>query len=141
MNNSLSLRIATRIHFALLRQYGANVEVGTLLKGGADAREAMWVCEASGDAELVALARQLKDLLREATGAAADKGSGGGQNGKQAGKQIGKQAAPQDAAWSQDTSGFGLSRPPELGLPPVAENSRWLHPSSWGRRNAAAPRH
>jgi len=57
---STRLRIATRIHFALLRQDGEDVEIGSLMKGGADAREAMFVCEASGDRELAAMARQLQ---------------------------------------------------------------------------------
>jgi len=152
VNTSLSLRIATRIHFALLRRYGANVEVGTLLKGGADAREAMWVCEASGDAELVALARQLKDLQGSAAPAAAVGKAAAATSpkstdtaadrpaSKPASRQAGKHAAPQDAVWSRDTSGFGVSRPAELALPPIAEaGSRWLRPSSWGRRSATPP--
>jgi hypothetical protein len=48
-------RLATRIHFALLRQYGEDVDVAALLKGSAEGREALWVCEASNDRELVEL--------------------------------------------------------------------------------------
>jgi len=52
------LRIATRIHFALRRHLGEGVDVAQMLQSDAYAREALWVCEASGDAELAALARQ-----------------------------------------------------------------------------------
>ncbi len=126
MDTSTRLRIATRIHFALLRQYGEQVEVGSLMKGGADVREAMWVCEASGDAELVSLVRQLRHVDRaEAKAAAA--------------KQAAMNAAPQDAAWARHSSGFGLSRPLDLEVPTPGSTS-WLRPSSWLRR-AAAPKH
>ena len=58
LDPTIRLRLATRIHFALLRRYGEDVEVSTLLRGTSEAREAIWVCEASGNAELIALARQ-----------------------------------------------------------------------------------
>jgi hypothetical protein len=61
MNSSTRLRIATRIHFALLRHFDEKVEVETLLRGGDEAREALWVCEASGSRELAALARALRN--------------------------------------------------------------------------------
>ena len=46
MDLNSKLRIATRIHFALLRHYSEDVPVSDLIKGEADAREALWVCEA-----------------------------------------------------------------------------------------------
>ena len=126
MDTSKRLHIATRIHFALLRQYGEHVEIGSLLKGGAEAREALWVCEASGDAALVALARQLKQVARA----------------ERAERDAAKPAAPQDAAWARNTSGFGVSRP--IGLDgPAAPASSWLSPSSWLKRAGSAkpPKH
>ena len=36
MDPTIRLRIATRIHFALLRHYGEDVGVSTLLKGEAE---------------------------------------------------------------------------------------------------------
>ena len=114
------LRIATRIHFALLRHFGEDVEVSVLLRGGDDAREALWVCQASGDAELVTLAEQFRHATRQEV-AARDAAA--------------RRAAPQDTAWSQNTSGFGLSRPPELDEPkggPTA-TSGWFKPMSWLR--------
>jgi hypothetical protein len=117
VDTSVRLRTATRIHFALLRHYGEGVEVGTLLKNEADAREALWVCEASGDAELVELARQFRRL--NATEA-------------QARKRAAAAIAPQDAAWARNTSGFGVSRPLALDAEPSGfAGSQWLKPSTW----------
>lgn len=120
MDATTRLRIATRIHFALLRQYGEDVEVSTLLKSGNDAREALWVCQASGDAELVSLAEQFRQATRHEAAA------------RQA---VAQRAAPQDTAWSQNTSGFGVSHPPELDEPgrKLSASSGWLKPMSWLR--------
>ncbi len=90
MDTSTRLRLATRIHFALLRHYGQKVEIGELMKAEGEVREAIWVCEASGDAELATIARQ----LREASDAPEVPGR-----------------VPQDTAWASETSGFGVSRP------------------------------
>jgi hypothetical protein len=54
------LRIATRIHFALRRHLGEGVDVAMMLKNEDYAREALWVCEALGDADLATLARQYR---------------------------------------------------------------------------------
>ena len=114
LDPTIRLRIATRIHFALLRHYGEDVAVSTLLGGEGDAREALWVCEASGHDELVTLAKQFKAAPKPMP-AVAPRG-----------------AVPQEMTWSQDTSGFGLSRPPEtmatLTEQPAQRSvlSRWL---------------
>ena len=117
MDPTIRLRLATRIHFALRRNYGEDVEVSTLLRGLPEAREALWVCAASGDAELTALARQFAEVT-----AAAD---------LVATKLAQAQAtAPQDTVWSQDTSGFGMTRPPVLG----DESSAAPAPAGWRQR-------
>lgn len=121
MDTATRLRLATRIHFALLRHYGQRVEISDLMKGEGEVREAIWVCEASGDRELATMARQLR--VANETPATGN--------------------VPQDtAAWSGDTSGFGVSRPPELELKaePAAQ-SHWLKPSTWMRRGGGTPRH
>lgn len=64
MDPTLRFRLATRIHFALLRHFGEDVQVNSLLRGEGEAREALWVCESSGDPELAALARQLERRSR-----------------------------------------------------------------------------
>jgi len=124
VDTSIRLRIATRIHFALLRHYGEDVEVGTLLKNEADAREALWVCDASGDAELVALARQFRHAERAAAKAA---------------RPAKRASTPQDLAWARDTSGFGVTRPFEIDDAPASgfAASNWLKPSTWLKRGPA----
>ncbi|MEP7101171.1 MAG: hypothetical protein ABI781_11725 [Burkholderiales bacterium] len=124
MDPTIRLRIATRIHFALLRQYGEDVAVSTLLGDEGDAREALWVCEASGHDELVLLAKQFKAMPKPMPLIAPRRTIPGVAT---------RAAVPQDMAWSQDTSGFGLSRPPEamatLANKPAQRSmlSRWLH--------------
>jgi hypothetical protein len=54
------LRIATRIHFLLLRYLGEGVDVARMLKSDDEAREVLWVCEGSGQRELVTLAGQYR---------------------------------------------------------------------------------
>jgi hypothetical protein len=114
-------RLATRIHFALLRQYGEDVDVAALLKGSLEAREALWVCEASDDRELVALAAQFRRLDKRPAPPA---------------HQIESADAPQDAAWARNTSGFGATAPaglsPSLG---VSATRTLLKPSTWMRKN------
>jgi hypothetical protein len=121
-------RLATRIHFALLRRYAEDVGVQTLMRGGREGREALWVCDACGDAELAALAKDFRRVTqaREAALAAA---------------------APQDAAWARNTSGFGATRAPAVGgaqdgaaradgdaaRKPASPPRRLLKPSSWLR--------
>jgi hypothetical protein len=115
VDTSTRLRLATRIHFALLRHYGHRVEIGDLMKAEGEVREAIWVCEASGDTELATMARQ----LREANDAPAAPGR-----------------VPQDTAWASDTSGFGVSGPAELDVAAETPTS-WLKPSTWVRRGPA----
>ncbi len=119
------LRVAARIHFALLRHCGEQVSVSTLLQGGNEMREALWVCEASNHAELVALAAQFMQLAQVTPDATA---------------LAPERAAPQDAAWGKDTSGFGISRPAneftavDRSATPAA-SARWLSPARWLRRS------
>jgi hypothetical protein len=119
------LRVATRVHFALLRHHGEQVSVSTLLQGGNEMREALWVCEASNHAELVALAAQFTQLAQVMPEAAA---------------LAPEPAAPQDAAWAQDTSGFGISSPANemaaaSGSVAPGTSAGWLSPAGWLRRS------
>jgi hypothetical protein len=119
-------RLATRIHFALLRRYGEDVDVGSLLRGSPEAREALWVCEASDDRELVGFAAEFKRLARAATRPA---------------KPAPMADAPQDAAWARNTSGFGATMPGALDAPRTAPDHvpaarALLKPSTWLRKSA-----
>jgi hypothetical protein len=125
LDPTIRLRLATRIHFALRRNFGEDVEVSSLLRGVPEAREALWVCAASGDTELAALARQFTDATAAAELAAA-----------QAVPLAQAQPnAPQDTVWSQDTSGFGITRPPVLAddLAPQARSGGWRQRMGWLR--------
>lgn len=129
-DTSTQLRLATRIHFALLRRYGEAVEVDAFLNDDAEAREALWVCQASGDAELAALARQFSTPA----GAKASRAS----RRERVAAPPAPTPAPQDAAWARNTSGFGVSRPPELddaAAHRAATPSRF-NPLGWLRRSA-----
>ncbi|MBS0444763.1 MAG: hypothetical protein JSR59_02325 [Proteobacteria bacterium] len=125
MDQNSRLLLATRIHFALLRHFNEDVDVRSLLKDGSAAEEALWVCEASGHPELVALADQFRLASRDEARA-------------QKAALPPASAAPQDAPWSHDTSGFGLSHPPDdggdaHGSPTIT--SAWPSPMSWLRRS------
>jgi hypothetical protein len=130
VDSNIQLRIATRIHFALLRHYREDVAIRTLLSGENEAREALWVCQASGNDELVTLARHFDVANRAAkrsTPSPAPQSTPEGQA-----------AAAQDMTWSQNTSGFGLTRPHELSeTPPATKPTHWLSPMSWLRRASA----
>jgi hypothetical protein len=119
-------RLATRIHFALLRRYGEDVDVASLLKGSPEAREALWVCEASDDGELVGFAAEFKRLARTAARPASP---------------VPMADAPQDAAWARNTSGFGATMPATLDAPrPALDHApaarALLKPSTWLRKSA-----
>ena len=118
---TIRLRLATRIHFALLRQYGEDIAVSALLKGEAEGREALWVCEGSGQDELATLARQFKATPRDMPVVKPVV--------KPVAKPVG--SAPQDLAWSRDTSGFGVSQ--FAGEAAATKPSGWLTPSRWMR--------
>jgi hypothetical protein len=126
VDTSTRLRIATRIHFALLRHFGEKVEIGALMKAEGDVREAIWVCEASGDVELAALARQLR-LANE-----------GEMEADRPAEAAPVAAAVQEVPWSSNTSGFGVSRPIGLDDAKAESSSGWLKPTRWMRRSAPA---
>ncbi len=127
MDANNRLRIATRIHFALLRHLGTDVDVGNMLKSERDAREVLWVCDASGDPELMSLARK----FRRATSAEAAE-----LQARAAGH------AHQDTPWARDTSGFGVTQPPDANEPPprgkASVSASWMKPVSWLRRERSS---
>lgn len=115
MSNQVQLRIAARIHFILKRDLGEGINVPAMLSDPGEAREVLFVCQASGNRELVSLARQFVHA------------------GKLAAPEVAVKAdAPQDATWARNSSGFGISRPPE------PEESSWRSATQWLRRGARA---
>ncbi len=131
MDPTYRLRTATRLHFLLLRRYGQDIDVNLLLKTQAKKHDGLWLCRATGDAELIKLARQLtwanhahaleEARLRAAAAQLAQTAAGN---------------ATKDMAWSHDTSGFGVSKPQELSAEPhgaASGVSRWFKPMQWLR--------
>jgi hypothetical protein len=136
MDPTYRLRTATRLHFLLLRRYGQDVDVAQLLKGRARNHDGLWLCKATGDAELIALARLLAHAnqlhareearLREealiAACATADAG-----------------AFVQEIPWGFETSGFGLTHPQHLlDAQPLEtpRSTRRFSPLRWLKRSA-----
>lgn len=104
------LRLATRIHFALLRHLGEGIDVGAMLRDRSQAREVLWVCQASGNAELMRLAREFEWCSRPTA----------------------KRPPAADTGWGAQTTGFSLTAPAPLdagGTP-----WRWASPTHWLRR-------
>jgi hypothetical protein len=122
LDSNTRQRVAMRIHHTLLRHLGETVDLRALLDGSAEGSEALWVCESSEDQELVDLARQFQRAsLPVAQPAAASAATVGGRE-------------RQETSWAQNTTGFGVSRPVELGgaSREAADGAaHWLHPSSW----------
>jgi len=138
VDSNTRLRIATRIHFALLRSYGEDIGVTSLLAGEGDAREALWVCEASGNDELVTLAKKFNASARAAARAGLDApvaAPAATSATPTRTRPTTLAATPQEMPWSRETSGFGLSRLSEFGASTLeGKPTNWLSPSGWLRR-------
>ena len=117
MSTPVQLRIATRIHFLLKRDLGEGINVAAMLSDENEAREVLYVCQASGNVELGALARQFVNASKLAKVDTTEKAEG-----------------PQDAVWARNTSGFGVTTPPAEPTEP-SERS-WRSATQWLRRSA-----
>lgn len=118
MSTPAQLRIAARIHYALKGMLGEGIDVSAMLNDPAEAREVLYVCQASGNNELIALANQF--FIASEVQRLADSSSLSLSKAKARKKaeSAAAAAAPQDAAWSRDTSGFGVTQPGELSTLP-----------------------
>jgi len=65
------LQIATRIHFALLRQWGQGIDVSRLLKHPLYARDVLLVCDACEGNDLPRLAKAFRGATHDAAMAVA----------------------------------------------------------------------
>ena len=119
MSTPAQLRIAARIHYALKGVLGEGINVSAMLNDPDEAREVLCVCQASGNAELVALANQFF-----AAGEVA-RPAGPSTRARPKSRPAKTQAAPQDSAWGQDTSGFGISPSGDLRAR-TGSRMRWL---------------
>jgi len=119
MNPNNRLRIATRIHYGLLRHMGSGIDVGYMLKREDYAREVLYVCEGSGDAELMSLARQFERATIEQE--ISDTRAAG----------LDSMHAPLDSMWSRSTS-FGTTRAGELEIGAAKRaGKRWSIATWW----------
>ena len=109
-HDAIRLRLATRIHFALLRQYDEDVPVDTLLRGGPEADEALWVCDASGITDL----RNLAVRFRAASQPDAHQPAGGAR----------------DTEWASTTV-FASTNPSSTNEMPPLQQPGWKHPLRW----------
>ena len=116
MTTQAQLRIATRIHYALKHHLGEGIDVAAMLGSPAEAREVLFVCQASGDRELMALAHQFVVAGQLAALGRAP-------------------AAPQEAAWGSHTSGFGVSQAAELAGGERQARKGWWPRPAWLRRD------
>ncbi|MEY4563530.1 MAG: hypothetical protein RLZZ618_2807 [Pseudomonadota bacterium] len=128
MSTQARLRIAARIHYALKHLLGEGIDVAAMLSSPAQAREVLFVCQASGQPELMALAHQYNVACQLAA----------------LGKAGARTEAPQDAAWSANTSGFGVTQSAESvlesrhgDLDAAAPRKSWLLKTGWLRRDGA----
>lgn len=140
-------QIANRIHVALQRHFGAGIDVAAMLARPDYAREVMYVCQGLDDAELRQLAGDFErasahrpkpmpvpsgnvPVLTQQAGPAIPRAPGFAPRSPGA-------AAPQDAAWSRDSSGFGVTQTAEWhdedSTPP--RGSR-LRIGNWFRRES-----
>jgi hypothetical protein len=111
--------IAQRIDLKLRHQLGEGVDAQRTLSDERHARDVLLVCDAMKDTDLPVLARQFRAagelMARE--------------------HRTGREPGPSQD-WAEDTSGFGVSRPPVVAVPPLARSStfgpvsRFL-PSRW----------
>jgi hypothetical protein len=134
------LRIATRIHFGLKQWLGEGIDVEVMLRQPEEAREILFVCQASGNAELESLARQWLESTGERKKAARPRTAAEQPIARPAAQKTtekptaARASAKQDLAWARDTSGFGITQPAELTPPePDTTGAIWHKPSSWLR--------
>lgn len=117
VSNPVQLRIAARIHFLLKRDLGEGINVSAMLADPNEAREVLFVCQASGNRELVSLARQFVQAGKLAQLAEAAPLPG---------------QTPQDMVWARHSSGFGVPAAPPAVEP---EERSWRSATLWLRRS------
>ncbi|KNZ30981.1 MAG: hypothetical protein AD742_19525 [Methylibium sp. NZG] len=133
MDPTYRLRIATRLHFLLLRRYGQDIEVSHLLKCGGRNHDGLWLCKATGDDELIALAR----LLAHANQLHAKDEARLREHALMSAAVSASNAPPAEMPWSFDTSGFGLTHPLHLNdesRPAAPRGGRRFNPLRWLKR-------
>jgi hypothetical protein len=139
------LRLATRLHFMLRRQLDQDFDIAALVQGGFDARAALRLCRNSGRPDLIAAARELELAHRAEAKASARRAAASLEKpvprppSKATKRKLLGGRKAQDLEWSKDTSGFGISLPPqrggELDAAPLPRPG-WLERLGIGRRSS-----
>ena len=116
MSTPAQLRIAARIHYALKNILGEGIDVAAMLNDPTEAREVLFVCQASGNAALQTLANLFTAESEAARLAHA---------ASQARAKTRAQAARRDALWSRFAAlPTGLSPTPRPTQP--TQRTPWL---------------
>lgn len=146
MDSATLLRIATRIHYALLRHLGVGIDVGSMLSRKSYMREVLFVCQGSGDAELKTLGEQFAQA--RAAGRAqrpmpsVPKAKGPLADPRNIPELPTTAVVADPSTWAHSASDFGMTRPPGLnvsaadvaGEAPI-KGKRWFDPGRWLRRD------
>jgi hypothetical protein len=139
------LRLATRLHFMLRRQLDQDFEISALVQGGFEARAALRLCRNSGRADLIDAARELELAHRAEAKASARRAAATLEKPVPRPPSKATKRKPlggrkeQDLEWSKDTSGFGISLPPQRGVEPDAAplpRPGWLERLGISRRGS-----
>ncbi len=141
------LHLATRIHLALLRELKQGIDVRRMLRERDYAEEVLDVCRGIDDLALLEMADRFDDenAAEDARAHMAE----ASRRARAALAEIPKRApaVPQEMAWSQHTSGFGVTQAP-VGLdnapvpqePPAPERPRFAS-AEWLRLGRQRARH
>lgn len=103
------IQIAQRIRQDLIREIDHEILIERLLDDARYARDVLLVCDAMVGGDLPALAT----MFREASAALPPDAQPAGS------QRPGRTHQPND--WSRDTSGFGVTQPPQLTPEPLPE--------------------
>lgn len=138
------LHLATRIHLALLRELKLGIDVRRMLRERDYADEVLDVCRGIDDLALLEMADRFDDASAAEDAKAHMEEAA--RRARAALAEIPRRTplVPQELAWSQNTSGFGMSQAP-VGLdstPVPLEPARRprFSPSDWlrlGRERSA----
>jgi hypothetical protein len=92
-----ALRVATRIHFFLLRELGQGIDIEQMLNRELYARDVLLVCEACQGTELARLAAQFRAVRAAAKAPGVAEPAPG--------------YSPRELDWADSRTGFGMPQP------------------------------
>jgi len=140
MDSDTQLRLATRIHSALLRYLGTGIDVASMLSRKSYAREVIYVCSGCSDPELNALAKEYVGA-RKAAREARSMPLVERRNVPTTVPMLPVTAEVKlDPEWARDSSNFSPSELAQSESPPDDHGGeprkRWFDPARWLRRES-----